>query len=124
MEIGYQIEEKINSKCGRVNTDLFRGIDNIFQLAFRTRDVWKLIDEIFNMWEDIDIKNQKVKKSKPSICGNSKLAPEMKQLPNDMTITPWRAMQGVKDEKIVKTILSRVRSGELSLEEMSEEFQK
>ena len=48
----------------------------------------------------------------------------MKQLPDDMTITPWRAMQGVKGEKIVKTILSRVRSGELSLEEMSEEFQK
>lgn len=58
------------------------------------------------------------------ICGNSKLALEMKQLPDDMTITPWRAMQGVKDDKIVKTILSRVRPGELSLEEMSEEFQK
>jgi len=58
------------------------------------------------------------------ICGNIKLAPEMKHLPDDMTITPWRAMQGVKDEKIVKTIVSRVRSGELSLEEMSEEFQK
>ena len=48
----------------------------------------------------------------------------MKQLPEDMTITPWREMQGVKDEKIVKTILSRVRSGEFLLEEMSEEFQK
>jgi len=33
-------------------------------------------------------------------------------------------MQGVKDEKFVKTILSRVRLGELSLKEMSEEFQK
>jgi len=30
----------------------------------------------------------------------------------------------MKDEKIVKTILSHVKSGELSLEEMSEEFQK
>ncbi len=48
----------------------------------------------------------------------------MKQLLEDMAITPWRALQGVKDEKIVKAILSRVRSGELSLEEMSEEFQK
>lgn len=70
------------------------------------------------MWEDIAIKNQRVKKSKPLICGNSKSALEMKQLLDDMTITPWRAMQGVKDEKIVKTILSRVRSGELSFEEM------
>ena len=126
MEIGYQIEEKTNSKGGKWNkhSDLFRGVDNIFQLAFRTGDVWRLIDEIFGMWEDIAIKNQKVKKSKSFICGNSKLAPEMKHLPDDMTITPWRAMQGVKDDKIVKTILSPVRSRELSLEEMSEEFQK
>ena len=126
MEIGYQIEEKTNSKGGKgsKHSGLFRGVDNIFQLAFITRDVWRLIDEIFSMWEDIAIKNQKVKKSKPLICGNSKLAPEMKHLPDNMTITPWRAMQGVKDEKIVKTILSRLRSGELSLEEMSEELQK
>ena len=48
----------------------------------------------------------------------------MKLLPEDMTITSWRALQGVKDEKLVKAILSRVRSGELSLEEMSWEFQK
>ena len=126
MEIGYQIEEKTNSKGGKGSrySDLFRGIDNIFQLAFRTGDIWNLIDDIFSMWEDIGIKNQRVKKSKPLICSNNKSALELKQLPDDMTITPWRAMQGVKDEKIVKTILSRVRSGELSLEEMSEEFQK
>ena len=62
--------------------------------------------------------------SKPLICSNSKLGPEMKQLLEDMTITPQRALQGVKDEKIVKEILSCVRSGELSLEEMSENFQK
>ena len=126
MEIGYQIEDKGNSKNGKDNrsSDLFRGVDNIFQLAFRTGDIWNLIDDIFSMWEDIGIKNQKVRKSKPLICSNNKSAPELKQLPDDMTITPWRAMQGVKDEKIVKTILSRVKSGELSLEEMSEEFQK
>jgi len=48
----------------------------------------------------------------------------MKQLLEDMTITPWRAMKGVQDEKFVKTILSRVRSGELSLEELPKELQK
>ena len=30
MEIGYQIEEKTNSKGSIVNTHIFRGIDNIF----------------------------------------------------------------------------------------------
>ena len=76
------------------------------------------------MWENIGIKNQKVKRSKPLIFRNGKSGPEMKQLPEDMTTTPWRALQGVNDEKSVKAIVSCVRSGELSLEEMSEEFQK
>ena len=61
-------------------------------------------------------KKQKAKRYKPLICSNSKSGLEMKQLPKDMTITPWRALQGVKDEKLVKEILSHVRSGELSLE--------
>ena len=76
------------------------------------------------MWENIGIKNQKVKRSKPLICSNTKSGSEMKKLLEDMTITPWRALEGVKDEKFVKAILSRVRSGELSLEKISEEFQK
>jgi hypothetical protein len=33
-------------------------------------------------------------------------------------ITPWRSMQGMKDE----TILSHVRSGEFSIKEMHNEF--
>ena len=48
----------------------------------------------------------------------------MKLLEKYMNITPWRSMQGVKDENLVKTILSRVKSGELSMNEMSEEFLK
>ena len=41
-----------------------------------------------------------------------------------MTITPWRIMQGVKDETLIATILSRVNSGELSMEEMCSELEK
>jgi hypothetical protein len=41
-----------------------------------------------------------------------------------MTITPWRSIQGVKDDKLIISILSRVRSGELSMEEMCDEFKK
>jgi len=41
-----------------------------------------------------------------------------------MTITPWRSIQGVKDDKLIITILSRVRLGELSMEEMCDEFKK
>ena len=124
MEIDYQIEEKISSKGGRVNYEIFRGMDNIFQLAFRTGEIWELIDHIFELWENVGIKSQKVKRSKPLICTNNKSGPEMKLLPEYMTITTWISMQGVKDEKLVKTILSHVKSRELSLEEMFEEFLK
>ena len=57
MEISYQIEEKINSKGDKVHYDIFRSIDNIFQLTFRTREIWELINDIFSMWESIGIKN-------------------------------------------------------------------
>ena len=99
-------------------------MDNIFQLAFRTREIWELIDQIFELWENVGIKSQKVKNYKPLICTSSKSGLKMKLLPEDMTITPWRSMQGVKDKKLVKTILSHVKSGELSMEEISEEFLK
>jgi hypothetical protein len=64
-------------------------MDNYFQLGFRTRQVWDLIDEIFTLWENISIKNQRIKKAKPLICGRSKTSPDIKNLPDDMTITPW-----------------------------------
>ena len=42
----------------------------------------------------------------------------------DMTITLWRTMQGVKDETLIATILSQVKAGELSMEKMCNEFDK
>ena len=48
----------------------------------------------------------------------------MKKILEDMTITPWRTMQGVKDEKLVKSVMSSVKSGELSMDEMCAIFQK
>ena len=55
---------------------------------------------------------------------SGKAGPDIKNLPEDMTITPWRTMQGVKDETLIATILSRVNSGELSMEEMCSELDK
>ena len=75
-----------------------------------------MIDEIFPLWENISIKNKRVKKAKPLICGTSKTSPDIKNLLDDMTITPWRSIQGVKDDKLIISILSRVRLGELSME--------
>ena len=58
------------------------------------------------------------------ICGTSKTGLDIKNLPDDTTITPWRSIQGVKDDTIIITILSHVRLGELSMKEMCDEFKK
>ena len=62
MEIGYQIEEKTNSKGGNGNkhSDLLRGV-NIFQLAFRIGDVWRLIDEILACGKTLPLKTRRSK---------------------------------------------------------------
>ena len=39
METSYQIEDKINSKGGKINSELCKGVDNIFRLAFR---IWEI----------------------------------------------------------------------------------
>ena len=41
-----------------------------------------------------------------------------------MTITPWKALEGVKDETLISTFFSCVTLGELSMEEMCNEFEK
>jgi hypothetical protein len=99
-------------------------VDNYFQLGFRTGHALDLIDDIFTLWENISIKNQRFKKARPLICGTSKTCPDIKNLHDDMTITPWRSIQGVNDDKLIITILSCVRSRELSMEERCDEFKK
>ena len=41
-----------------------------------------------------------------------------------MKLTPWRSMQGIKDEQLILSVLSRVATKELSLEEMVKDFNK
>ena len=41
-----------------------------------------------------------------------------------MKLSLWRAMQGIKDEHLLVSFLSRVVAKELSLEEMVTEFNK
>jgi hypothetical protein len=99
-------------------------MENYFQLGCRTKKVWDLIDEVFVLWENINIKNHGVRKAKPLICGTSKTGPDIRNILHDMTITPWRSIQGVKDDKLIITILSCVSLGELSMEEICDEFKK
>ena len=70
---------KIQKKKNRKGRDIFRVVDSYFQLGFRTGQVWYLIDEIFTLWENISIKNQRVKKAKPLICGTSNTGLDIKK---------------------------------------------
>ena len=48
----------------------------------------------------------------------------MEEAANDMKLSLWRAMQGIKDKQLLVSVLSRIVAKELSLEEMVTEFNK
>ena len=124
LEIGIPIKEDNVKQKNAKGSDAIIVVDGYFQLEFRVGKTWDLIEDIFSMWDNIDIKNQKVKKIKVFAWSSSQGGPGIKNFPKDMTITPWIALQGVKDEMLISTILSYVKSGELSMEEMCNEFEK
>ena len=64
MEIGFPIKEDDVKQKGLKESDAFIVVDNCFQLEFRMGPIWYFIEDIFNMWDNIGIKNQKVKKIK------------------------------------------------------------
>ena len=43
---------------------------------------------------------------------------------DNMKITLWRSVQGIKDEQLLVSVMSRVVANELSLEEMATKFNK
>ena len=48
----------------------------------------------------------------------------IEELAEDMKLLPWQSLQGIKDEKLLTSVLSRVAAMEFSLDEMVTEFQK
>ena len=57
MEIGFPLDDENAKEKNRKGSDVFRAVDNYFQLGFRIGQVCDLIDEIFTLWENISIKN-------------------------------------------------------------------
>jgi hypothetical protein len=57
MEIGFPIDEKSVKLKNRKGSDAFRAVDSYFRLGFKIGQIWDLVDEIFNLWENISIKN-------------------------------------------------------------------
>ena len=122
-EVGIVVDDAVKS-------DGIRKYESWFQLAFRDGVVWELQDQIFTMWENKEVKGQRQKKGKvdPQLELKSTAAKKIdltiEEAADDMKLTPWRAMQGIKDEQLLVSVLSRVVAKELSLEEMVTEFNK
>ena len=122
-EVGIVIDETVRS-------DGLRKYEPWFQLAFRDGSVWDLQDRIFTLWENKEVKGQKVKKGKvdPQVevkgAKGKKIDYIIEEAAEDMKLTPWRALQGIKDETLLISVLSRVLSKELSLDEMVVELSK
>ena len=82
------------------------------------------------MWENKEIKGQRQKKSRvdPQLELKStaaiKIDLTIEEATDDMKLSLWRAIQGIKDEQLLVSVLSRVVGKEISLEEMVTEFNK
>ncbi len=98
--------------------------DGLFQLAFRTGEIWDLQDKIFTMWTKFEVLGQK-KPMSPSKTTKSK-APKVekktvKKTSGDLNMGHWRALQGLSNQDHVKRLLLRVVNRMISLEQMYQE---
>ena len=62
LEIGILVKEDNVKQKNTKGSDAFRVVDGYFQLEFRVGKTWDLIEDIFSMWDNIGIKEHKVKK--------------------------------------------------------------
>ena len=70
-------------------------------------------DKIFSMWERKEVKGRQSKKPKvdPHVEMKSKSHKSdliIEELPEDMKLLPWQSLQGIKDERLLIYVLSRV----------------
>ncbi|MCO5611298.1 hypothetical protein L7F22_065550 [Adiantum nelumboides] len=105
---GHGASQKLNTKQ----------YEYYFQLAFQDGEVWDLQEEIFKLHEQEKLKVQKLSKSQ------GKGVSKEDSPPKDMKITPWRQQQGIRERSLIIAILSRVKGGSISLEQMGEEFER
>ena len=115
-EVGIVVDDNVKS-------DVLRKYKSWFQLVFRDGDVWDLRAQIFTMWENKEIKGQRQKRSRVDLQRELKSTAKkidltIEEVVNDMLLSLWRAMTGIKDEQLLVSVLSRVVAKELSLDEM------
>lgn len=119
LELFYEIDKR----------DTLSRYDHMFQIAFRTGEIWDLQEKIFDMWQKFDTLGQK-KQASPTKPKGPKAKPArqsaktMKKVSGDLNIGHWRALQGLPSGDQVKRLLLRVVNRVISIEQMSHEADK
>ncbi len=105
--------------------------DPMFQIAFRDGVVWKLQDEIFDMWNNLELNGQKKsvspRKPKPTkgkFKGQVVQVRPLQKLAGDINMNHFRALQGIPSETVLVQCLERVKLKKISLETMADEAEK
>ncbi|CAM6082855.1 unnamed protein product [Calypogeia fissa] len=125
-ELKLEIAQEINlrgisrGKNKKNDIKIINNFDHLFQLGFRTEPIWGYIKNVFDKWEQGEIKGQRdsSKKKKSSLDPFESKASD----DNGMRAMDWRALQGMEDTKIVISVLQRVIDGDLTIKEMSVEL--
>jgi hypothetical protein len=80
--------------------------------------------KIMRHWKQCEIKGQKIKKVYKTKKANESLESNAKDPTDDIKLTEWKSIQPLKDPEVVTLVLQRVILGELSLQEMGQEFKR
>src|SRR5450759_2009585 len=102
--------------------------DHLFQIAFRTGEIWELQDKNFDMWLKFETLGQKkvMSPTKPKNLKGAATAQArpLKKTSGDLNLGYWRALQGLQNNEAVKRLLLRVVNKMISLEQMFHEGEK
>src|SRR5450759_583580 len=127
-ELKYRCCDELELKYDPTKRDTLSKHDHMFQIAFRTGEIWDLQEKIFQMWLKFDTLGQKKQASPVKLKGpKSKPAKQtkvLKKVSRDLNVGYWRAMQGLPNNETIKRLLMRVVNRMISLEQMYHEGEK
>jgi len=127
-ELKYRCCDELELKYDPTKRDTLSKHDHMFQIAFRTGEIWDLQERIFQMWLKFETLGQKKQasptKPKGTKAKSAKPVRSLKKVSGDLNLGNWRALQGLPNNEFVKRLLTRVVNRAISLEQMAAEGEK
>src|SRR5450759_4364645 len=128
-ELKWKCCDELDLPYSKQKRDTLSTHDHMFQIAFRTGEVWDLQDKNFDMWLKFATIGQKkyispVKPKNAKSTATQQSARALKKTSGDLNLGHWRALQGLPSQDAVKRLLLRVVNRMISLEQMFHEGDK